>query len=244
MAITEIKENLRSNRTIFKMFTNTKMENFRADTFLTKEPETLEWIRSFKLPNPVLYDVGANIGIYSLYAASLYPRGRVYAFEPSRLNYKRVRENAELNGFCNIFAINVAVADKYGTACFPEYNEIGESGNQAVNTLFGGHVVFTIPLDGFIAPNYLKIDVDGAEWNIVQGAVLTLNSPALKSVLIEVDTKVIDEETKQPVAELIMQTLNYKGFRLSDLNWTSPHSRERRRREGIGHIINYIFVRP
>ena len=240
--ITEIKESFQSNKTAFKMYVDSKMERFRSDTFLTKEPETLEWIRSFK-PDSVFYDVGANIGIYSLYFASLYPKGSVYAFEPSRLNCERLRENADLNGFCNISAINVAVADKYGTACFPEYNEIGESGNQAVNTPFCGNVVFTIPLDGFIAPNYLKIDVDGAEWKIIQGSVLTLNSPALKSVLIEVDTKVIDEETKQPVAELIMQMLNDKGFRLSDLNWTSPHSRERREREGIGHIINYIFVR-
>jgi len=68
---------------------------YRADAFHTKEPETLEWIDTFE-PGDTLWDIGANVGVYSLYAA-LRPI-QVLSFEPSAFNYFMLMKNIHMNG--------------------------------------------------------------------------------------------------------------------------------------------------
>ena len=69
---------------------------FRVDTFSTKEPETLEWIDSMPRGS-VLWDIGANVGLYTCYAAKA--RGcRVFSFEPSVFNLEMLARNIFLNG--------------------------------------------------------------------------------------------------------------------------------------------------
>ena len=53
---------------IFKFFITHEIELWRSNTILTKEPETIEWINNFK-KKEILYDIGANVGIYSLFAS-------------------------------------------------------------------------------------------------------------------------------------------------------------------------------
>ena len=81
--------------------------SWRVTTFLTKEPETIEWIDTFS-PGDVLFDIGANIGLYSIYAASR--NIRVRAFEPESQNYALINQNIFLNGYgdriaCNAFGM-------------------------------------------------------------------------------------------------------------------------------------------
>jgi len=113
----------------FKMRTETAMEKYRHDTFWTKEPETIEWIRSFG-PHDVFFDVGANVGVYSMYAASLFPEMIIIAFEPMPINHKALRENVLMNGF-NIVCFPFAVGNKRGTTLLsvPE-TEAGKTGAQ------------------------------------------------------------------------------------------------------------------
>ena len=68
---------------------------WRARTLFSKEPETIEWIDGFK-DGDVFWDVGANIGVYSLYA-SIGRRIEVLAFEPSASNYLLLNRNIEYN---------------------------------------------------------------------------------------------------------------------------------------------------
>ena len=70
---------------------------FRAKGLLTKQKATIAWIDSFR-PDSVFWDIGANIGSYTLYAA-LRPDMRVVAFEPAAVNYFILAANCELNGF-------------------------------------------------------------------------------------------------------------------------------------------------
>ena len=67
----------------------------RLGTLTTKQPATIEWINGFA-PNSVFWDIGANIGIYTLYAA-LRPDMRVVAFEPVAVNYFLLAANCEAN---------------------------------------------------------------------------------------------------------------------------------------------------
>lgn len=86
---------------------------FRVKTFSTKEPETLEWINSIP-ETSVLWDIGANIGLYSVYAAK--HRGcRVWAFEPSVFNLESLARNIFLNGLTDLICIvPLALSDGLG----------------------------------------------------------------------------------------------------------------------------------
>jgi len=76
-----------------------EIEVFRAETYASKEPETLEWIERFFRSEDVIYDIGANVGLYSLFAAKhLNSRCKVYAFEPEALNYAKLNINIYING--------------------------------------------------------------------------------------------------------------------------------------------------
>jgi len=177
------------------------LTRWRAETFFTKEPETLEWIDSFS-PGDVLWDVGANVGLYTLYAAR---RGvRVLAFEPLSGNYYVINRNIEINGFSDLaMAYCLALADEttvgafllqdgqMGAACNSFNEPVGYDGNHYRPVFSQGMVGYRA--DDFLehfkvpAPNHLKIDVDGIEDKIVLGAQGLLRGPQLKSISIELD---------------------------------------------------------
>ena len=93
-----------------KSFSFGELSEFRFRTLLTKEPETITWINSF-MKDSVFWDIGANIGIYSLYA-SLIEGIKVVSFEPSSFNYFLLNKNIFLNNKDkNIQALNIAFSD-------------------------------------------------------------------------------------------------------------------------------------
>ena len=111
---------------VIKSFSFGKTSEFRFRTLLTKEPETIAWINSFE-KDSIFWDIGANIGIYSLYAA-LIQSVQVVSFEPSSFNYFLLNKNIYLNKKDqNIRAYNIAFSD---VNCLDVlYMESAESGN-------------------------------------------------------------------------------------------------------------------
>ncbi len=219
-------------------------ELWRASTYETKEPDTLEWIRTH-VRDGVLYDVGANIGQYALYAALL-RRGKleVLAFEPEALNHAKLARNIVLNGLSGtVLPHCIAVAGRTELGRF--YSRTFAPG--AALHAFGkpvtqGEVAFeprseqgmlAVTLDDLTGayrapfPDHVKIDVDGIEEEIVSGAERTLADPRLKSVLVEV-------YLYRGAAERIRARFESAGFRL-----TSPAAISGT--EGI--VQNLIFVR-
>ena len=86
----------------------------RAETFSTKEPETLDWIEDFP-SGTILWDIGGNLGLYSLYTALKDNTAKVYTFEPSVFNLEILARNIVLNGLQNqITIIPMALSDKSG----------------------------------------------------------------------------------------------------------------------------------
>lgn len=185
-----------------------------AERFLTDEPETLTWINGFRAGD-VLWDIGASLGLYSLYAA-LDPRIAVYAFEPSGFNFGILVEHIALNGMGErIHPLCVALGAEDGLgALFMSQTSPGHGGNvlnRTENQYGRFDPVFrqTVPawsIDGFRAqyalpaPTHLKIDVDGIEDEIVQGARDTL--PAVASCLIEVQGRLEGEGERRIEAAL------------------------------------------
>lgn len=176
---------------------------YRYETLFTKEPETIEWIDSFD-PNSVLWDIGANVGIYSVYAAH---KGiDVVAVEPMPSNFYTLTKNIEINNisekvsaFCIALTNEVCIDYFYISTA-----QIGASQNSFKEQIGWDysklddyqykHTTLGFSIDKFVEifnppiPNYIKIDVDGLEKNILFGAPKTLANPAVRSMLIELNT--------------------------------------------------------
>ena len=88
-----IKDPVTSKTINYSVSNNTTL--WRAQSLFEKEPITIKWIRSFK-KNSVFYDVGANIGIYSIFAGYV-SDVKVYSFEPESNNYSALNRNIVLN---------------------------------------------------------------------------------------------------------------------------------------------------
>jgi len=185
-----------------KILTATKWEKWRVKTFYTKEPETVAWIKNFN--GGVFWDIGANIGIYSLYCAYINPSMIVHAFEPMRKNFIRLWQNIFLNNFDSITAHYMCVGNRMGSALFSTKSiEIGSSGGQVSETEKSGEISYRIPImtgdavalmtccTNFFAnyPSYIKIDTDGNELDILKGMAWLLNdeSRILRSLLVEIN---------------------------------------------------------
>jgi FkbM family methyltransferase len=178
------------------------LNRYRADTFSTKEPETLEWIDS--IPNSsVVWDIGANVGLYSCYAAK--QRGcKVFAFEPSVFNLELLARNIFLNDLTEqITIVPLPLAE---TLAASKLNMTNTEWGGALST-FGqsyGHdgevmrKVFEFPTIGLSMcdaverlkipqPDYIKMDVDGIEHLILKGGKPILLK--VKGILIEINDK-------------------------------------------------------
>ena len=208
----------------------TEMEIYRAESFFDKEPETIAWIDDFT--SGVFADVGANIGIYSLYCAATHPDVVVLAFEPMLENFNRLLQNIEINGFHNIVPMRFAVGHTVKTAnLYVPKTEAGSSGAQIDHPMNEHRDYFEpmdvqnvsqFPLDGWPGVNYLKIDVDGHEIDVLRGASATLSSPLFRSMLIECNKQCID---------MTWLDAEMKGCALSPddkFNRMANHSRNRR----------------
>jgi FkbM family methyltransferase len=123
-------------------------------------------------PGSVFYDVGANVGLYTLLAATRVAPGRVYAMEPLPANVGYLRKHLALNGMRNVDVLELAISDQAGTAHFEaeETRAMGRIGTR------GSVVVQTSTLDGLLQegriapPDFIKMDIEGAEYLALQGA--------------------------------------------------------------------------
>jgi FkbM family methyltransferase len=119
----------------------------------------------------VFYDVGANVGFYSLLASLLVGPGKVFAFEPLPGNVTYLRRHLMLNAINNVEVFELAICDQVGTSFF-EAEETGAMGHLQAN---GKFQVATSTLDSLLQeekvapPNYVKMDIEGTELNALQG---------------------------------------------------------------------------
>ena len=167
----------------------------RARDLLTKEPETITWLDRME-EDDVLWDVGACVGSYSIYAAVR--RGvRVVAFEPASYNNYALERNISLNKLNDKiinFPIGIGSDFAYTTLTHINGLEMGSSSNDIGTSAISkyrpgtttGCVVDSIDnlvKEALPYPTHLKVDVDGAEPDVIEGALKTI--PTLKSILIE-----------------------------------------------------------
>jgi len=183
-----------------------------------KEDATTEFIKSFVQPGMTFVDAGANVGYFTLLAASL--GARVISYEPTPAVFERLRENVALNGFDRVTAVNAAVADKRGVLRLYQSPEDPEA-----NNLFDGEgvsvEVATVSLDEDLAArgvqkvDLLKIDVEGAEPLVLAGASLLLNNPGAPAVVIEVNPVALRSANAVPAT--VINKLETSGYHCIEL---------------------------
>ena len=133
-------------------------------------------------------DVGANVGIYTLLAASRGPGVRVTAIEPDSETFTRLGENVELNRFSNVGLISAAVGGAEGTAVFTvgrdTENRLARAGESQVATL---PMTTLDRVAGADRPALIKIDVEGSELSVLQGARDILKSEPGPALFFEIN---------------------------------------------------------
>jgi len=187
-----------------KMDAATEIATWRVLSYFSKEPETIAWIAAMPR-RAVFYDVGANIGLFTVWAA-VTRQAKVYAFEPEAGNFALLNENLRANSLTDLcLPFCVGVSDTVGLGEMQVRGDVaGLSGHQ-VQVTEGQHFgvdgpsarqgISTVTLDhlvyerGFDCPSHLKVDVDGLEHAIIKGADRLLADPRLKSVMIELMVK-------------------------------------------------------
>ena len=149
----------------------------------------MRWLEQHVVPGDVLWDVGANIGGYSLIAAAL--GAKVVAVEPAASNASALAENAALNSLTqSVIPLQIALGAVTGLVDL-EDDDLRVGATHRVAASNGGHVLgFALDdlLDRFELPppTLLKLDVDGSELAVLEGAGATLRRAELRSVLVEI----------------------------------------------------------
>ena len=199
-----------------KFYTPNKISSYRVKTFFSKEPDTLEWIRKKGGNEKVLYDIGANMGIYSIYYAKMF-KSQVFAFEPSFTNLDLLVKNINLNLLTNqVHVISNPLSKKFIISnLFQTKSSPGLAGttfnnnfvkkkmattnkdftlNQVEYNTLGLSIDSLMDLNIIKKPDLLKIDVDGTEVDIIEGCQNTIKESKRISILIETS-----EETESSI---------------------------------------------
>ncbi len=175
---------------------------WRRQTYATKEPETLDWIDRQMKNGSTFFDIGANVGEFSLYAALRHPGLRVVAFEPEYANAHLLKDNLLANGVQDrVTVYSIALGDRTGLsflhiqdatpgAALHTESSAALDVTRTRKPVIWREGVYAMTLDAFcqetgLSPQWVKMDVDGTEMEILKGATRTLRSPALDSLVVE-----------------------------------------------------------
>lgn len=203
----------------------------RIQSLFTKEPTTIPWLESFK-KDEVFIDVGANVGMYTIYAAVM-TGVKVYSFEPESQNYAELNKNIFMNDLHGqVLAFCLALSDeakisKLFLSSFTtgfaahDFDENTWTSDKQLGPVFckkderleQGCVSSTLDIlvseNILPVPNHIKIDVDGIEGRVFNGMQKTLKHPEVKSVLIEIDFKI-------PESLAIVDKMTAMGWKYSE----------------------------
>jgi len=197
----------------------------RSFAYGTWEPEVVEIITNHVKPGMRVLDIGAHGGFYALLLSKLVgPTGQVIAFEPLPANYRVLEENIALNGVKNVQIQCEAVGERSGEMEFrvPDPEDSLIAGQVSPADPRGYMSVRVVSLDDFLFErgvhvDFIKMDVEGAEGDILRGAWRTLrtfHSPMMVE-LHDVDK----QKSRHPVVVMI-EELGYQIQWLSEAGYT------------------------
>ena len=196
----------------FAIYATNNVLKFRAKSFLSKEPTTIDWIKSLE-KDSVLIDVGANIGIYTIPCALFHVR-KVIAIEPEIRNYNMLLNNLDLNQISNdtVEALPLAISTQYAekfTKIFLAEDIEGSSCHQvgrnqdfmlrkSNNTKRKSRTVYCASLASIVkqaatdhnGPIHVKVDVDGIEEDVCQSLFDSRLINRISSLQVELNPEI------------------------------------------------------
>ena len=245
------KINILNTKTSF--FIPNRLIEWRVDTFFTKEPETLEWIDGFeKKDNLIFWDIGANIGLYSIYNVIKNKNSVSISFEPSSSNLRVLTRNVSINKLENnikVFPLPLTNKDNQfqimNESDFIEGGSLNSFGekfnfegkifeNKMNYQILGTSINYLIENNTLEIPDYIKIDVDGIEHFILEGASKYLENKKIKSLSIEINENFKEQYIK------VMEIMKKSNFKILH----KKHNKDLIPAESkYSKIFNYIFIR-
>jgi len=193
---------------------------WRAKASYTAEPATMRWIETCITPADIVYDIGANVGAYSLLIGRRLERagGKVLAFEPESANFHSLNRNIIANklsetvtAYCLAFDSSFGVSDFFLSSTIPgsATHSVGRPESEGISFAPAHRQgILTLSLDDFPLlpgvpfPNHIKIDVDGNEKTIVENGHATLADPRTRSLLIEVSENVSGGKVEKAIERM------------------------------------------
>ena len=161
-------------------------------TGISSEDQEMTVFRRLVAPGMTVFDIGANIGLYTLYAsAKCAPGGQVHAFEPTPQTFAWLVENIEFNGLENVHANQLALSNSPGLSSFwlsedCDCNSFLPSAGQHID-------VHTVTLDDYVeseriaSVDLIKLDVEGAEPLVIRGGKRLFSSEQAPLLMIEIN---------------------------------------------------------
>ena len=191
-----------------------RITHYRWRTYNSKESETLDWIDQWVRDGDTVFDIGANIGVYSLYIARRHPRANVVAFEPEYANLHLLRDNIVENGLQERIDVYGMALSNHSGVSYLHLQDLTPGAalhSESLQPLTLTHSqrpviwregIYATTLDQFceqtgLQPHSLKIDVDGGELAVLEGGERTLRSEHLRSLIIETDPQLRDACAKR-----------------------------------------------
>ncbi len=199
-----------------KLYTDDDDVATRTYYFDYHEPKIFSFLNKYLKDGMTYVDVGANIGVYTLFAAKRVGRGKVFAFEPQPKTFNRLIENIQLSKLKNIIAEQAAVGEKEGEieiVTNDKYSSVSytkhiNSDSAALNRCK------IIKLDAYFEAlnhiDYLKIDVEGFEFYVLKGAEQMLKTKIPSIIQLELIEKFQNRSGSS--IKMICQLLNSLGY--------------------------------
>jgi FkbM family methyltransferase len=177
-------------------------------------------IKSMVMPeNPIIIDIGANVGIVSFYFAKRYPNAKIYAYEPHPVNYGNLLRGIEANELTNIFPFNKAVLDDSDSE-IEIYLDEENSGASSVfypseNSAFSDTITLEeiVREHGITQIDFLKIDCEGSEFEIIENSeILYTGELSIQRFFVEIHA-FRETEGDKNVSELMKRMTAIKGVK-------------------------------
>lgn len=181
-----------------------------AHTF--HEFDLLKTVRNLLPPEPVIADIGANIGNHTVFFSKICRATKIYSFEPQKEMYEILQKNVELNHCVEVQLFNFALGNKKGMLSIHDFDPTNWGGTSFVQDNNGNIPVETFDSLNIQKVDFMKIDVEGAEVNVLQGAIETIkrDKPLIWcETLTRMALKAIDR---------VLSPLNYRFIKLDDNN--------------------------
>ena len=193
-----------------------------------REPKVIGRFINMLREGDMVWDIGANFGFYSLISASrVGASGAVIAFDPHPSCQQEIAANAELNGFAWLTTANVALGANTGTMRLAGASsgidgthrivalDSDESGPSfEVSVVRGDDWIFS---NAMPIPNIVKLDVEGAEFDVLTGMEVTISSPLCRAIIAEIHFSILHQIGRDHVPREIILLLKRVGF--NKINW-------------------------